>query len=75
MDKYFAMIDFLKLMSFVRPPYIFFSSTKSELLDYMDFLRGQNNRDWARVGNFNKQTITANVNYAAKYEDHMIYKF
>lgn len=75
LDNYFAMIEFLKLMALTRPPYIFFSSTKSELLDYMDFLKAQNSDDWQRLGNYKKLDITATVNCTARYEDHMIYKF
>lgn len=69
------MVDFLKLMALTRPPYIMFSSTKSELLDYLDYLKAQNGDDWQRLGNYKKLSITTTVNRASKYEDHMIYKF
>lgn len=75
LENYFAMVDFLKLMSLTRPPFIFFSSTKSELLDYMDYLKEQNGNDWQRLGNYKKLSIIASVNCSSKYEDHMIYKF
>lgn len=34
---YFGMVKFLRLMAWVRPPFIFFSSTRSELMDYLNF--------------------------------------
>ncbi len=74
-DKYFAMVDFLYLMSLTRPPYIFFSSTKSELLDYMEYLKKLDSEDWQRVGGFEKVSIRAHLNHNVSYEDNMIYKF
>ena len=74
-DKYFAMVDFLYLMSLTRPPYIFFSSTKSELMDYLDYLKQLNGDDWQRLGGFERVTIQAHVNHERAYEDNMIYRF
>lgn len=74
-DKYFAMVDFLYLMSLTRPPYIFFSSTKSELMDYLDYLKQLNGDDWQRLGGFKRLTIQAHLNYQRSYEDNMIYRF
>ncbi len=36
-SEYFGMIQFLRLMRLVRPPFIFFGSTRSEMVDYLDF--------------------------------------
>ena len=74
-DKYFAMVDFLYLMSLTRPPYIFFSSTKSELLDYLDYLKQLNGEDWQRLGGFERVILQAHVNHERAYEDNMIYRF
>lgn len=74
-DKYFAMVDFLYLMSLTRPPYIFFSSTKSELLDYLDYLKQLDGEDWERLGGFERVVIQAHVNHERAYEDNMIYRF
>ena len=74
-EKYFAMVDFLYLMSLTRPPYIFFSSTKSELMDYLDYLKQLNNDDWQKLGGFERVTIQAHVNHERAYEDNMIYRF
>lgn len=74
-EKYFAMVDFLYLMSLTRPPYIFFSSTKSELLDYLEYLKQLNGEDWERLGGFERVVIQAHVNHERAYEDNMIYRF
>ncbi len=72
---YFGMVQFLELMQFVRPPYIFFSSTKSELLDYMEFVKKYKKDDWNRFGNFEKISFTTHVNRSSHYEDNMLFKF
>lgn len=74
-DKYFAMVDFLYLMQLTRPPYIFFSSTRSELLDYMDYLKQLGGEDWQRLGGFERVTLQACLNYNGRYEDNMLYRF
>lgn len=74
-DKYFAMVDFLYLMSLTRPPYIFFSSTKSELLEYMDYLKMLDGEDWERLGGYHKLSINTTLNVNSSYEDNMIYRF
>lgn len=74
-DKYFAMVDFLHLIALTKPPYIFFSSTKSELLEYLDYLKHYKSEDWKRIGGYKKIAINSHMNYNAKYEDNMIYKF
>lgn len=68
------MVQFLKLMRLVRPPYLFFSSTKSEFLSYLDYLKEYDVESWERLGEFEKFSFKASVNYQAKYEDNMIYK-
>lgn len=74
-DKYFAMIDFLYLMSLTRPPYIFFSSTKSELLEYMDYLKYLDGEEWQRLGDYQKVSLKAYPSSNSWYEDNMIYRF
>lgn len=75
LSKYFGMVKFLTLMKMVRPPYIFFSSTRSELLDYMDYIKQYEPDMWQCVGNFEKQSINVGLNQQASYEDNMIYRF
>lgn len=73
--EYFGMVQFLKLMRYVRPPYVFFSSTRSELLTYLDFLQEYDSRIWERVGNYEIVSLKAQMNKNSSYEDHMIYRF
>lgn len=75
MTGYFGMTKFLRLMKLVRPPYLFFSSTRSELLDYMDYLKDCEPMMWECVGGFQKISINTHVNHHAEYEDNMIYRF
>lgn len=74
LGEYFGMVQFLKLMKLVRPPYLFFSSTKSEFLAYMDYIKNYDSEAWQRLGEFEKLSFTAHVNKDSKYEDNMIYK-
>ena len=50
LGEYFGMIQFLKLMKWVRPPYLFFSSTKSEFVSYLDYVKAHEPETWERVG-------------------------
>lgn len=74
-DAYFGMVQFLKLMKLIKPPYIFFSSTRSELLSYYDFLREFDAAAWSRIGDYESVTVKAHINKSSSYEDHMIYRF
>ncbi len=75
-NLYFGMVQFLRLMQFVRPPYIFFGSTKSELLDYLQFIKNHKPMEWQRFGgNFGKVSFNATINKSASYEDNLIYNF
>ncbi|ELA08744.1 hypothetical protein MOMA_09301 [Moraxella macacae 0408225] len=75
MTGYFGMTKFLRLMKLVRPPYLLFSSTRSELLDYMDYLKDCEPVMWERIGGFEKVSVQSYVNYTSEYEDNMIFKF
>ncbi|MFB2537801.1 hypothetical protein [Acinetobacter sp. c3-l95] len=74
LGEYFGMVQFLKLMPWVRPPYLFFSSTKSEFLAYMDYLEQHDPIAWQRVGNYEKLSFKAYVNRESCYEDNMVYR-
>lgn len=62
-------------MTMVRPPYIFFSSTRSELLDYMKYIEKYDAQTWERVGDFETISIQATLNPSSTYEDNMLYRF
>ena len=72
---YFGMVEFLRLMRLVRPPFIFFSSTRSELPAYLSFIMETRAAGWERIAGY--QTITAQVrlNKNSAYEDNLVYKF
>lgn len=72
---YFGMTKFLRLMQFVRPPYVFFSSTRSELLDYMAFLEQYEPSVWEQIGGFDRVVVKASVNKSVDYEDNLIFRF
>lgn len=74
-DNYFGLTQFLKLMHYVRPPYVFFSSTRSELLSFMEYLQDYDSEAWQRLGGFKNISIRASVNYSVVYEDNMLIKF
>lgn len=73
--KYFGMVEFLRLMEMVRPPFVFFSSTKSELPAYLDFVRECRPHEWRRFEGLEKRIVKAPVSVSHRYEDNMIYKF
>lgn len=74
LGEYFGMVQFLKLMRLVRPPYLFFSSTKSEFLAYIDYIKNYDSEAWQRFGEFERLSFMATVNKDSKYEDNMIFK-
>lgn len=73
--NYFGLTQFLTLMHHVRPPYVFFSSTRSELLSFMDYLQVYDSEAWQRLGGFDNIRLNAYVNYNSVYEDNMLVKF
>ena len=74
-DVYFGMVEFLKMMRLVRPPFIFFSSTRSEFLDYLDLVIGYKLDGWERFAGYRKISVQVHLNKDAKYEDNLVYKF
>lgn len=74
-DVYFGMIEFLKLIRMVKPPFVFFSSTRSEFLEYLDWVIEEKAEYWQRVADYQKISVRVNINKQAKYEDNMVYKF
>lgn len=62
-------------MQFVRPPFIFFSSTKSELMDYMAYVQRYEPNTWQRVGDFTYIKVNSSINAKVSYEDNILAKF
>ncbi len=73
-DEYFGMIEFLRLMRLVRPPFVFFSSTRSELISYLNFVIEHRIDGYNRVENYKRIAVKSQLNATAKYEDNLVYK-
>ncbi|WP_199901439.1 DNA adenine methylase [Neisseria animaloris] len=74
-QNYFGMVEFLRLIHMVRPPFVFFSSTRSEFMDYLDFIKENRPDEWAVFDGMEHVSYTASVSTRAKYEDNMVFKF
>lgn len=73
-DLYFGMIEFLKLMQIIKPPFIFFGSSRSEMLDYINWVIENKIGDWQRFSGYQKISLLSSCNISCKYEDNMIFK-
>ncbi len=47
--NYFGMVEFLRLMAMVRPPFVFFSGTRSKLPTYLDLVAELRLTGWERL--------------------------
>ncbi len=72
---YFGMVEFLRLMRLVRPPFVFFSSTRSELVSYLNFVIHHKIEGYKRFEGYKRIVVDTSVNHNTKYEDNLIYKF
>ena len=73
--RYFDLIDFLRLINLTRPPYIFFSSTKSEFIRFIEYMAEDKVDNWQAFDNTGRIAIKASANYASKYENNLVFKF
>ena len=72
---YFDLIDFLRLINITKPPYIFFSSTKSEFIRYLDYMQECKTDNWQAFEGYERIVVKASASKDGIYEDNMIYKF
>lgn len=72
---YFDLIDFLRLVNITRPPYIFFSSTKSEFVRFIEYMQQDKLDNWQAFDGAQRVAIKTALNYQGEYEDNMVYKF
>ena len=72
---YFDLIDFLRLINLTKPPYIFFSSTKSEFIRYLDYMQESKTDNWPEFEGYERIVVKASASKDGIYEDNMIYKF
>ena len=73
--NYFDLIDFLNLINLTQAPFIFFSSTKSEFVRFLNWLIENKGQNWEEFVDTKKITVKAIANYCVKYEDNLIFKF
>lgn len=74
-EGYFDLIDFLTLINITRPPYIFFSSTKSEFVRFIEWTTENKQLNWQAFSDVSRLTVSASASYNGKYEDNLVYKF
>jgi len=74
-EQYFGMVQFLKLADKIKPPFVFFSSTKSELPAYVDYICHTKTGNWQAWANCQKVVVNARLNYQTVYEDNMLWTF
>lgn len=72
---YFDLIDFLRLINITRPPYIFFSSTKSEFVRFVEYMVKDKVDNRQVFENAKRITVNASASYSGQYEDNLVYKF
>lgn len=75
LSGYFGMVEFLRLMSMARPPFVFFSSTRSELLSYLDLVVSERLPGWERFAGYQTVSVMAQLNKDVAYEDNLVYRF
>ena len=69
------MVQFLKLADNIKPPFVFFSSTKSELPAYVDYVCCEKVGNWQAWKDCQKAVVNARLNHQAGYEDNMLWRF
>lgn len=74
-DNYFNVVDFAELINLTRPPFIFFSATKSEFISYINFIMKNKSPNYESF--INAQIIRKNsvINKDVFYQDNILYKF
>ncbi len=75
LEQYFGMVEFLRLMRLVRPPFVFFSSTRSEFMDYLALIINEKMEGWEKLDGYHSLDLKAHINKAAKYTDNLVFKF
>ncbi|HDL3043286.1 TPA: hypothetical protein PW245_002507, partial [Mannheimia haemolytica] len=73
--NYFDLIDFLRLIDLTKPPYIFFSSTKSEFIRFIHYMVQNKKENWQAFEGAERIVVNASPSYNGKYEDNMVFKF
>lgn len=73
--RYFDLVDFLRLIHLTKPPYVFFSSTKSEFIRFIDAMVTDKWDNWQTFDTTQRIVVQTSPGYNSQYEDNMVYKF
>ena len=74
-EHYFSMVDFLKLAEQIKPPFMLFGSTRSEVLDYAAWTVKEKRTGWQHWDGYQVHSLETGLNHAAKYQDNMVWRF
>lgn len=74
-ERYFDLVDFLRLIHLTKPPYVFFSSTKSEFIRFIDAMVMDKWDNWQTFDTTQRIVVQTSPGYNGQYEDNMVYKF
>ncbi|MDG4947387.1 hypothetical protein NYR72_12435 [Actinobacillus equuli subsp. haemolyticus] len=74
-ENYFDLVDFLRLINLTRPPYVFFSSTKSEFIRFIDAMIEDKWDNWHAFEDYKRIAVNVSASYSGKYEDNIVFKF
>lgn len=75
MANYFDLVDFLQLIGLTRPPYVFFSSTKSEFVRFIAYMVQAKKDNWQAFDGAERIVLQTSLNYQVSYEDNLVFKF
>lgn len=73
--NYFDLIDFLTLIDMTKPPYIFFSSTKSEFIRFIEYKVASQQGNWQAFEGAKRLVMNTVLSHTTEYEDNLVYKF
>lgn len=74
-ERYFDLIDFLRLIHLTKPPFIFFSSTKSEFIRYLDYAKESKTDNWQVFDGSERIVVKSRTSKDGVYEDNIVFKF
>lgn len=74
-ERYFDLVGFLRLNHLTKLPYVFFSSTKSEFIRFIDAMVADKWGNWQAFDSTQRIVVQTSASYSGKYEDNMVYKF
>ncbi|UXN35520.1 hypothetical protein N8E86_04790 [Avibacterium paragallinarum] len=75
MATYFDLVDFLQLIDLTRPPYVFFSSTKSEFVRFIAYMVQAKKDNWQAFDGTERIVLQTSLNYQVSYENNLVFKF